>query len=88
MSAKFGRTPFTWSVSSGSLPLGLSLDPVGVGNNRDTIISGTTSAPVATYTFEITITDDDGFSDSKMFDLEIVAAGGVGSPRISQNYNI
>lgn len=44
-----GTPPDTWSVSAGSLPPGLSLDPSGV-------ISGVPTTP-GTTSFEVTVTD-------------------------------
>lgn len=86
ISAKFGRTPFTWSISSGIMPDGLILDTDGVGP-RDTEISGITNDLPGIYTFTITVTDSDGNQDSKLFELEVVSVG-AGDPRISPNYNI
>ena len=58
-----GTTPITWSVTSGSLPAGLSLN----GNT----ITGTPTA-AGTYTFTVTATNSAG-SDSEEYTLTIKA---------------
>jgi hypothetical protein len=50
LTARGGRTPYTWSVTQGALPTGLSLNP-GTG-----AISGTPSAS-GTYGFTVRVTD-------------------------------
>jgi hypothetical protein len=50
LDASGGTAPYTWSVSSGSLPPGLSLDPSGG------VISGTPTSG-GTFPFTITVTD-------------------------------
>jgi hypothetical protein len=45
-----GVAPYSWSVSSGALPAGLSLDPASG------VISGTPTAP-GTYSFTVTLAD-------------------------------
>ncbi len=51
LSASGGITPYTWSVSCGSLPTGLILSAAG-------IISGTPTAP-GNYAFVLTVKDAD-----------------------------
>jgi hypothetical protein len=58
-----GTTPFTWSVTSGSLPAGLTLSSSGV-------LSGTPTA-AGTSNFIITATDSVGGSASKAFAVTI-----------------
>jgi uncharacterized repeat protein (TIGR01451 family) len=64
---------FTWSVSFGSLPPGLSLS----GTGRTATLSGTPSLS-GTYTFTVQASDDGqaGVTASRSFTLEILAAGG------------
>lgn len=65
LSALGGTTPYTWAVSSGSLPPGLSLDPT-LG-----IISGTPNTK-GNYTFNITARDGIGAgSNPKAFSLGV-----------------
>lgn len=61
-----GTPPFTFSVTDGALPAGLSLDP-DTGE-----ITGTTAGPPGTSTFEITVTGDDSETDSREFSIEVV----------------
>lgn len=61
-----GTAPYSWVVSSGSLPAGLTLNSAGV-------ISGTpTSAGAAT--FSVKVTDAKGATDTQALSLAIVAA--------------
>jgi titin len=62
-----GTTPYRWSVSAGSLPAGLSLDPA-VG-----ALTGTPSA-TGQDSFTVTVTDANGLTASKGFSLEVDAA--------------
>ncbi len=69
LSAKGGRTPYTWSRTSGSLPPGLTLDSDGT-------ISGT---PISTGTYSITIrlSDDNGHQISRTFYLTVHDTGEI-----------
>jgi hypothetical protein len=49
LAATGGTAPYTWAVTSGSLPSGLTLTTAG-------LLSGTPTAP-ASYTFTLTVTD-------------------------------
>jgi len=64
LQADYGTTPYTWNISSGSLPPGLSLNP-STGE-----ISGipTTSG---TYSFTATVTDANNTTASKSFTITI-----------------
>ena len=63
--AEGGTAPYTYSVSQGSLPAGLTLTTGGV-------LSGTPTAPGST-TFKITVTDADGNTKSQDYSINIVA---------------
>ena len=73
LQATGGVWPRTWSLASGSLPSGLSLDSGGV-------ISGT-PAVVGTSTFKVGVTDGSGQSVTK--DLGIAIAAFIGNSTIS-----
>src|SRR5215472_15408533 len=62
-----GTPPYTYAVTSGSLPTGLSL------NSSSGAISGTPSV-AGTYSFTITATDTFGASGSAAFQIIIVTA--------------
>ncbi|MDR1529326.1 MAG: Ig domain-containing protein, partial [Burkholderiales bacterium] len=60
-------SPYSYAVTVGALPTGLSLDP-------DTgAISGTPAA-AGSYTFTVTVTDDEADTDSEDFTIVIAAA--------------
>jgi len=64
LKATGGSSPYTWSVTNGSLPPGLILD------SSSGLISGTpTNAGV--YAFTATVTDKHGKSDSKSFTIVV-----------------
>jgi hypothetical protein len=71
---KGGTAPYTFALSSGSLPAGLSL------NTSTGVISGTPSTP-GTSTFYISVTDSLAGVGTQQFQITIVAAsaGGGGS---------
>ncbi|MEM7790792.1 MAG: putative Ig domain-containing protein, partial [Verrucomicrobiota bacterium] len=59
-----GETPYTWAVTTGSLPAGLSL------NTNTGVISGTpTSSGLSTFT--VTVTDTDGRTGSRIFSINV-----------------
>ena len=61
-----GAAPYSWSVSSGSLPTGLSLSAAGV-------ISGTPSTS-GTASFSVKVTDSKGLSDTQALSMTVAAA--------------
>jgi Putative Ig domain len=67
VSVSGGTTPYQFSVVSGSLPVGLSLNP-----SADTI-SGT-PVTAGTYKFTVRVVDAAGLSDEKRFTLSVAAA--------------
>jgi len=68
LAASGGWTPYTWSITSGSLPAGLSLSSAGV-------ISGMPTA-ATTASFTVQVMGNDGLSSTKNFDLTIAASLG------------
>ena len=67
LAASGGTSPYTWSVTGGSLPSGLSLSTAGV-------LSGTPTAG-NTYSFTITATDSTSQTGSQAFSLTIYNLG-------------
>jgi hypothetical protein len=65
-----GVSPYTWSITSGALPSGLSLDQVAG------IVSGTTSQK-GSFNFIATVRDHAGSTASKAYQLNVVAANSV-----------
>ena len=66
-----GTTPYSWTVTGGSLPTGCTL------NASTGVVSGTPTA-AGTFTFTIKITDANGVNASETFSV-IVSAGGGGN---------
>lgn len=75
LTAEGGAPPYSWSILSGSLPAGLSL------NGSTGTISGTPSA-VGTASFEVSLTDSAGASVDPPMSITVNSAG----PSISANY--
>jgi hypothetical protein len=67
--AATGSSPITWSVLSGSLPAGLSL------NSSTGLLSGTPTT-AASYSFVIRATNSTGHNDTGTLGVTIAAAGG------------
>ncbi|QTR51580.1 cellulase family glycosylhydrolase [Candidatus Thiothrix anitrata] len=66
LTANNGTDPYSWSVDSGSLPVGLSLSTVGV-------ISGTPSTS-GTASFSVQVTDSKGLSDTQALSITVATA--------------
>ena len=69
LGAAGGTLPYTWSVSAGALPSGLSLD-TATGQ-----ITGTPNTQ-GTAQFTVQVTGDDGLSSTREFSLTVSADGG------------
>jgi len=67
LSVSGGKSPFTFSISSGSLPPGLTL------NTATGLISGTPTTP-GTYAFTAKVTDSNGSSDTATCSIAVVGS--------------
>ena len=72
ISAVGGTSPYTYSISAGSLPDGLSMSSAGV-------ISGTPTT-AGTSTFTVTVTDNTGATGTQQFSITVVAATTTSTP--------
>ncbi len=68
-----GTSPFTWSVSSGSLPPGVTL------NASTGLLSGTPTT-AGTFSFTVKVTDHAGLTDTKDTSITIVPAPSLSFP--------
>ncbi|MCX6855869.1 MAG: putative Ig domain-containing protein, partial [Verrucomicrobia bacterium] len=68
-----GNTPYTWSLSAGSLPSGLSLNSSGV-------IGGTTTATTGNYNITVRLTDLSGCQVTRAYTVTLVCPALVMSP--------
>ena len=66
LAAAGGTPPYTWSITSGTLPAGLSLDP------SSGVISGTPTS-TGTSSFIAQVTDTNSLTDTKSLSLTVVA---------------
>jgi len=67
LEATGGQTPYLWSISAGSLPVGLSLDSASGG------ISGTPASP-GVWQFTVRVTGDDGLWSAESLSISVQAA--------------
>jgi len=72
LAATGGTTPYTWSIASGTLPDGLSLD------SSSGVISGTPISP-GTWDFTVQVSDSGGGTATATFTIQVTVSGG-GTP--------
>ncbi len=72
LAATGGTAPYSWAVTAGGLPGGLSLSTSGV-------ISGTPSA-AGTFSFTVTLTDADGVTATKALTLTVISGLTITTP--------
>ena len=65
LAASGGTPPYTWAISSGTLPAGLALSSTGA-------ITGTPTG-AGTYSFTVSVTDSASTTATKTFNLTVVA---------------
>jgi hypothetical protein len=70
-----GTSPYTWSLSAGILPKGLTL------NSSTGVISGPVSSSAVTETFSVTLTSANGTSTTKQFTITV-----CGAPQITTDW--
>jgi hypothetical protein len=84
LAAAGGRGPYVWSITTGSLPAGLTLNPTGN-------ISGTPSTP-GPSSFTLRVTDADAKTAERAFSIAVgpaisVSACPTASGRVATNYS-
>ena len=67
MAGTGGTTPYAWSVTTGILPSGLTL------NAATGVISGTVGASAVSETFTVKLTDADGVTATKSLTITVNA---------------
>lgn len=75
LTATGGTAPYTWSISTGSLPAGLTLSPEGV-------ISGNTSANAGTSNFTVTVVDAAGCIGARSYSFTVQCTALTISPSV------
>jgi len=78
LAASGGTTPYTWSISAGTLPSGLNL------NSSTGVISGTPTV-VGTSTFTVKVTDANSQTATQALSITISPTGGGGTIALVQS---
>ncbi len=74
VTASNGTTPYTWTISSGVLPDGLSISPLGtLPTGTPTTISGVPITP-GPHQFDVRVIDNNGVSRDQTFNLEVTGS--------------
>lgn len=82
VSASGGTAPYTYAVTSGALPTGISLNP------NTGALTGTTDLLSADFTFEITATDANSFTGSRTYNVAVNEFFNLLERAISEGSNI
>lgn len=75
ITAQNGTGPYTWSLASGTLPTGLTLNTAATG--LTTSISGTPTA-AGVFTFTVQVADSAAATDTQLYNVTITSSGGGG----------
>ncbi|HLL52031.1 MAG TPA: FG-GAP-like repeat-containing protein, partial [Myxococcaceae bacterium] len=75
-----GRSPYTWAVTTASLPAGLSLN-AGTG-----AVSGTPTVANASNSFGVTVTDANGVTVSRGFTLGVYTLPSITTSSLAEGY--
>lgn len=70
LSASGGTPPYSWSVSSGKLPSGITLSPSGILSGKPTLGTYVSGIPYP-LSVELKVTDRNGASTKKVFSITI-----------------
>ncbi len=72
-----GTTPYSWSLTTGILPSGLTLNPASG------VISGTVGASAVSETFTVTLTDADGVTATKSLTITVFVKPSITTTTLS-----
>jgi len=73
ITAQNGTGPYTWSLASGTLPTGLTLNTAATG--LTTSLSGTPTA-AGVFTFTIQVADSAAGTDTQLYNVTVTSSGG------------
>ncbi|CAG0972672.1 hypothetical protein PLCT2_01444 [Planctomycetaceae bacterium] len=76
ITAQNGTGPYTWSLASGTLPTGLTLNTAATG--LTTSITGTPTA-AGVFTFTIQVADSAAATDTQLYNVTVTSSSGGGT---------
>ncbi|MBP9892303.1 MAG: putative Ig domain-containing protein [Planctomycetes bacterium] len=76
ITAQNGTGPYTWSLASGTLPTGLTLNTAATG--LTTSITGTPTA-AGVFTFTVQVADSAAATDTQLFNVTVTSSSGGGT---------
>jgi Putative Ig domain len=79
ISVSGGKTPYQWSIASGSMPSGIQL-------NNSGMLSGTTKA-TGQFSFTVRVSDAAGHADSQSFNMNVQQQGNSPLPPQQGNFD-